>query len=60
MKASELIKELEKQINRGGDREVCWFNYVESYTETITHIGSNETYCADDCIIITDGEYSRD
>lgn len=60
MLASELIKELEQQIEQNGDREVVWYNYVESYIETITTVVSNVTYCSDDYIVITDGDYSRD
>ena len=56
MKASELIKELEKQINSVGDREVVWYNEMES----IFHFPSNINYYSDDYIVICDGDYSYD
>jgi hypothetical protein len=60
MLASELIKELEQQISSGGDREVVWYNLMEAMFENITHVVSYATYCPDDSIVITDGDYSRD
>jgi hypothetical protein len=60
MLASELIKELERQIISGGDREVVWYNLMESIFENTTHVVSYASYCPNDSIVITDGDYSRD
>jgi hypothetical protein len=60
MKASELIKELQKQINSVGDREVVWYNYMEGMLENVVHISTNLKYHPDNYIIISDGDYSYD
>lgn len=59
MKASELIKELEK-IDDVGDREVVWYNEMESMIENVNHISSSLKYYPDDVIVISDGDYSYD
>ena len=60
MKASELIKELEKKIDDVGDREVVWYNEMESMIENVNHISSSLKYYPDDVIVISDGDYSYD
>ena len=60
MKASELIKELEKKIDDVGDREVVWYNEMESMIENVNHISSSLKYYQDDVIVISDGDYSYD
>ena len=60
MKASELIKELEKKIDDVGDREVVWYNEMESMIENVNHISSSLKYYADAVIVISDGDYSYD
>ena len=60
MKASELIKELQKQIDDVGDREVVWYNYMESMIENVNHISSSLKYYQDDVIVISDWDYSYD
>ena len=43
MKASELIKQLVKQISENGDKDVVWYDHFESVFDEIYFVNMSES-----------------